>query len=174
MMPRSYTAEARQGATCGELNPRMMHPFPHRYAATGYASPDGDVTVESDGLPALATAPPAEFGGPGDRWSPETLLMGAVADCFILTFRALAKASSMQWIDLSCSAEGVLDRVDRQTRFTEIHVQARLRVPSTVDEDKAMKLLERAEHLCLITNSLSATAHLDAKVEVTAEEGANA
>ena len=36
----------------------------------------------------------AEFGGPGDLWSPETMLAGAVAGCFILTFRAAARASS--------------------------------------------------------------------------------
>jgi len=58
--------------------------------------------------------------GPGDRWSPETLLVGALADCFILTFRAVANASSLPWIRLRCEAEGVLDRVERMTRFTAV------------------------------------------------------
>ena len=56
-----------------------MQDFPHRYAVTTLAHPEGDVALESEGLPRLATAPPAAFGGPGDRWSPETLLMGALA-----------------------------------------------------------------------------------------------
>jgi hypothetical protein len=38
----------------------------------------------------LQSAAPAEFDGPGNRWSPETLLVGAVPDCFILTLSAEA------------------------------------------------------------------------------------
>lgn len=147
-----------------------MHPFPHRYTVSATAEPVGEVPLASPGVPLLATAPPTEFGGPGDRWSPETLLVGAVADCFILTFRALAIASSLPWTSLSCEADGTLDRIDRVTRFTEIHVRARLAIPPEADEAKAMRLLERAEHLCLITNSLSATTHLDASVTVGQEE----
>jgi organic hydroperoxide reductase OsmC/OhrA len=143
-----------------------MHPFPHRYTATAAAAPEGAIALESPGVPTLATDAPAEFGGPGDQWSPETLLLGAVADCFVLTFRAIAKATSLPWLDLACEADGVLDRVDRVTRFTEIHVRAVLTVPAGVGADKALKAMERAEQVCLITNSLTASAHLEARVEV--------
>jgi organic hydroperoxide reductase OsmC/OhrA len=149
-----------------------MHPFPHHYVTRATASPEGDVPLASGGLPTLATAPPAEFGGPGDRWSPETLLVGAVADCFILTFRAVAKASAMSWVALSCEAEGTLDRIDRVTRFTDVRVRATLQVPPGTDGAKAMRLLERSEQVCLITNSLSAEVHLDARVEVVEVEEA--
>ena len=44
-----------------------MHPYPHRYSVQASASSIGDVAVASLGLPAIATAPPAEFDGPGDR-----------------------------------------------------------------------------------------------------------
>jgi uncharacterized OsmC-like protein len=149
-----------------------MHPFPHHYATLATAAPEGDVPLTGEGLPPLATAPPAEFGGPGDRWSPETLLVGAVANCFILTFRSVAKASALAWVGLSCEAEGTLDRVDRVTRFTEVRVRATLRVPPGTDEEKAMRFLERSEQLCLITNSLTAEAHLEAHVEVVEVEEA--
>ena len=48
-------------------------------------------------LPDLETAPPPEFDGPGGLWSPENLLCAAVADCFILTFRAIASFSRLSW-----------------------------------------------------------------------------
>ena len=143
-----------------------MHPFPHRYTAASSAAPDAQNLTESEGLPSLATAAPAEFGGPGDRWSPETLLTAAVADCFVLTFRAVAEASKLPWTALRCKAEGVLDRVDRQTRFTAFHLRASLQVPMGTDEEQAHALLERAERICLITNSLHATTHLAAEVIV--------
>ena len=45
-----------------------MHPYPHVYTVQTTGAPEGDVPLSSPGLPVLATAPPAEFDGPGDRW----------------------------------------------------------------------------------------------------------
>jgi organic hydroperoxide reductase OsmC/OhrA len=145
-----------------------MHPFPHHYAATVSATPAGAVDLASDGLPTLETAPPEEFGGEGDRWSPETLLVGAVADCFALTFRSVAKAAELPWSALRCEARGTLDRIERLARFTEVEIEATLTVPAGVEEERALRVLERAERLCLITNSLRAEARLLAHVEVEA------
>ena len=143
-----------------------MHAFPHQYTVSASGRPDGDVAISGGDLPELATAPPPQFDGPGDRWSPEELLVGAVANCFILTFRAIARASKLEWTDLECSAEGTLDRVDRVTKFTAFTVRASLTVPGGSDADKAAKLLEKAENSCLITRSLEAGTHLEAEVIV--------
>jgi len=78
--------------------------FPHRYQVNANAERDGDVVLLADGLPALRLEPPGTFGGPGDRWSPETLLVGAVADCFALTFRAIAGLARLRWESLECDA----------------------------------------------------------------------
>ena len=143
-----------------------MQDLPHHYHVHASAQTEGDVTLETKDVPRMITAPPAEFGGPGDQWSPETLLAGAVADCFILTFRAIAKASRLDWSKLECSAEGVLERVERVTRFTSFTVRASLSVPAGTDPDKARRLLEKSEQACLITRSLLAETHLEAEVLV--------
>ena len=145
-----------------------MEPLPHHYRVTGNASAEGNVDVSAAGLPRITTAPPAEFGGPGDQWSPESLLVAAVADCFILSFRAIARASKLEWTDLQCTASGTLDRVDRVTRFTAIGVEATLSVPAGTDVEKAEKLLHKAEQSCLITNSLIAESSLTTSVNVAA------
>lgn len=141
-----------------------MQNLPHSYHATADAAPDGDIPLASNGLPSLRTASPAEFGGPGDRWSPETLLIGAVADCFILTFRAVAKASKLPWTALHCDITGTLDRVERVTQFTGFDLTARLDVPDGVDRGTAEKALERAEKSCLISSSLKGAVHLHTQV----------
>ena len=141
-----------------------MQDLPHHYTVTAGAEAEGNVTLKTDGVPQLITAPPAEFGGPGDQWSPETLLVGSIADCFILTFRAIARASKLEWDNLECSAEGVLERVERVTRFTSTTVHATLTVPPGTDVAKAEKLLEKAESACLITNSMACETHLQAEV----------
>jgi organic hydroperoxide reductase OsmC/OhrA len=147
-----------------------MDPLPHRYTATAIGSADGDVSLLADGLPTLRSASPAEFGGPGDRWSPETLIVAAVADCFVLTFRAVAQASSLAWTTMHCEVEGRLDRVDRVTRFTRLDVRARLYVPPEVDDERAQRVLQKAKQACLITNSLNAESHLESSVHVGSEE----
>ena len=88
-----------------------MQDLPHRYSVSALAAPGGDAFLEAKRLPRLASAPPTEFGGPGNRWSPETLLAAAVADCFVLTFRAIANATPLPWVDIRCDVEGTLDRV---------------------------------------------------------------
>ena len=143
-----------------------MQDLPHRYLVSANAEAQGNVALKTDDAPQLITAPPAEFGGPGDQWSPETLLVGAVADCFVLTFRAIARASKLQWSNLECSAEGVLDRVERVTRFTSVTVNAVLTVPADVDPAKAQRLMEKAEAVCLITQSLLADTHLETEIVV--------
>lgn len=143
-----------------------MQDFPHHYHAVASAAPKGDVELSSPGLETLKTAGPAEFGGPGDKWSPETLLVGSVADCFILSFRAVARASRVDWLDLQCEVVGNLDRVDKITRFTEFRINAVLAVPEGVAEAKAVRALEKAKKHCLITNSLSASTTLETEVRV--------
>jgi len=141
-----------------------MQDLPHHYNVSANAETQGNVILTANDVPQLVTAPPAEFGGPGDQWSPETLLVGSIADCFILTFRAIARASKLEWINLECSAEGVLDRVERVTLFTSVTVRATLTVPADTDTAKAQRLMEKAEGACLITNSMTCEAHLEAEV----------
>jgi len=143
-----------------------MQDFPHTYHATADAGSEGDIHVSGSGLPVLRTASPAEFGGPGDRWSPETLLSAAVADCFILTFRAVARASKLSWEGLHVEVTGTLDRVDRVTQFTGFEVTAHLDVPEGADTAVAEKALEKAERGCLISSSLKGAVHLHAHVHV--------
>jgi organic hydroperoxide reductase OsmC/OhrA len=141
-----------------------MHPFPHQYRVAARAEPGGDVSVTAKDLPALATNAPIEFDGPGGRWSPEALLTAAVADCFVLSFRAIARASKLAWNGLEVEAEGTLDRIEGVSRFTRFEVTARLKVPPGTDSARAQKLLEKAEAICLITNSLSGERHVNATV----------
>jgi peroxiredoxin-like protein len=144
-----------------------MLEFPHQYQVNASAEAEDNIVLKADDLPQLISTPPAQFGGPGDQWSPEHLLVASVAGCFILTFRSIARASKLPWKNLEASAVGVLERVDRVTRFTTFTISATLTVPTDTDIDKARRLLDKAEAGCLITNSLSAESHLEAEVIVT-------
>lgn len=142
-----------------------MQPFPHHYSVQAQANCTGNIDLRSAGLPSLESAAPAEFDGPGDQWSPETLLTVAIAGCFILTFRAVARASKLEWSRLQCAVAGTLDRADGSTRFVQFHIRANLTVPAGTRESLAKRALEKAEKGCLVTNSLTTPVELETTVE---------
>jgi organic hydroperoxide reductase OsmC/OhrA len=122
--------------------------------------------LRAEGLAPFDSDSPAEFDGPGDRWSPELLLTAAVVGCYVLSFRAIASASKLEWTALDCGVVGVLERVEGVHRFTRFDITAKLELPAGGDAAKAERLLEKAEHICLITNSLRAESHLERSVRV--------
>jgi organic hydroperoxide reductase OsmC/OhrA len=97
-------------------------------------------------------------------WSPETLLCASLADCFVLTFRAVTRAARLEWLHLECRVEGILERVGQVPQFTRYTTFVTLTVPAGTDIMKARELLERAERGCLIANSLHGTRALKAEV----------
>ena len=145
-----------------------MQDFPHHYAVSASAKSDSHIRLDSPGLEPLESAGPAEFGGPGDLWSPETLLVATIADCFILSFRAIARAARLEWLSLKVDAVGDLDKVGRKTQFVRFQVRAQLEIPEGTSEEKAEKLLEKADKSCLITNSMKAPSHLETQIRVKA------
>jgi organic hydroperoxide reductase OsmC/OhrA len=149
-----------------------MQAFPHHYRVQAEGTSTGTVRVSTDAAPTLETHAPPEFDGPGGYWSPEALLVAAVADCYILSFRAVARASKLEWCSLSVEVEGVLDRVEGITRFVAFTVSPRLSICSADREHLATVVLEKSERACLVTNSLSAQCTLRPQISVAECGGA--
>ncbi len=143
-----------------------MHPYPHTYVVSAGGRSEGPVAVTSPKLPSIETAPPPEFDGPGGLWSPEALLCASLADCFILTFRAVSRAARFEWLQLDCRVEGVLERVAQISQFTRYRTFAKLTVLAATDVARAHELLERAERGCLIANSLRGNRSLETEILV--------
>ena len=140
-----------------------MQALPHHYHVSAAMVPEG-IEINSAGLATIHSEPPAEFGGSGKRWSPETLMIAAVADCFLLTFKAIARASKLDYSDIKTEVEGKLDRVDGATRFTTITVRPCLVISDESLREKAEKLLHKAEKGCLISNSLNSEMKLETEI----------
>ena len=138
-----------------------MKTLPHRYATHIVGGPEGHATLSSGGVPDLLTAPPLEFDGPGDAWSPEQLLLAAVEACFVLTFRAVAQASRLEFASIGVEAEGIVDRVGGVTRFTEIVLRPRVALPAGTDSVRVQRALEKAERACLVSASLATPIRLE-------------
>lgn len=107
------------------------------------------------GLPALRTAPPGDYDGPGDAWSPEHLLLASVQACFLFTLRAMARVSKLEFMRLELDASGTVDRKDGVTRFTEIVLLPKLTVAAGTNHDRMLQILEKSEKTCLVSASLA-------------------
>jgi peroxiredoxin-like protein len=143
-----------------------MKPLPHRYEVRIAGGPVGRATLASPGVPDLTTAAPADFGGPGDTWSPEQLLLAAVESCFVMTFRAIAQVSRIDFTSLAVDGEGIVDRADGGMRFTEIVLRPRLALPAGADRARVRRALEKAEKTCLVSASLSTPIRLEPEIAV--------
>ena len=143
-----------------------MQGYPHHYLASASGGNQGSVIVSGEGLPDLDTQSPPQFGGPEGVWSPETMLSATVANCFVLSFRAIARASKFEWTSLECNVDGVLERPERATYFTAFNIHAVLRVPDSSRIELAQRLLEKSEKICLITASLKAEITLTTDIQV--------
>ncbi|HEY7540803.1 MAG TPA: OsmC family protein [Methylomirabilota bacterium] len=143
-----------------------MKPLPHRYEVQIAGGPLGRASLSSPGVPDLATAAPADFGGPGDAWSPEQLLLAAVESCFVMTFRAIAQASRIDFTSLAVDGQGIVDRANGGMRFTAIVLRPRLVLPAGADPARAQRALEKAEKACLVSASLSTPIRLEPDITV--------
>jgi uncharacterized OsmC-like protein len=143
-----------------------MKPLPHRYEVRVAGGPAGPAILASPGVPDLATAAPEDFGGPGNAWSPEQLLLAAVEACFLMTFRSIADASRIDFTSLAVDGHGMVDHANGGMRFTEIVLRARLVLPAGVDPTRARRALEKAEKMCLVSASLSTPIRLEPAIDV--------
>lgn len=143
-----------------------MQSLPHKYQVQLSGGQVGYTQLKAEGVPDLASAGPKQFDGPGDAWSPEDLLLAAVSSCFLLTLRAVARASGLEFISLDCNCDGVVDKQDRTLRFTQINLRAHLVVRDEADREKALRVLEKSESSCLVSASLSTPVLLDPTVTV--------
>src|SRR5713101_2446540 len=85
--------------------------------------------AKSDSAPnAIHFTAPPEFGGLEGRWTPEDLLLCAVASCYTTTFRALAEYSKFEYSDLGVQVEGTLRKVDSGYVFSEVVIRPNLTI----------------------------------------------
>jgi peroxiredoxin-like protein len=141
-----------------------MKPLPHVYEVELAGGADGYAKVSAAGMPELQSAPPVDFDGPGDAWSPEHLFLAAIETCFLFTLRSVARASKLEFLSLELSGQGKVDRKDGTTRFTEIVLRPRLRLSATADKDRVLRILEKSEKACLVSSSLATPIRLEPEV----------
>lgn len=103
----------------------------------------------------IEVATPPEFpGGMPGIWSPEHLLVAAVNSCLMTTFLAIAENSKLNFLQFESNADGKLEKVDGKYMISEIVLSPVLSILNEADRDRALRILEKSEAACLISNSV--------------------
>ena len=110
------------------------------------------------------TAPP-EFGGLEGRWTPEDLLLSAVASCYTTTFHTLANYSKLEYADLEVEVEGMILKTDSGYSFSEIAIRPSLTISSDEEQTRALRILQKAKTMCLVSRALSVEQKFEPRVQ---------
>ncbi|MBL7720039.1 MAG: OsmC family protein [Flavipsychrobacter sp.] len=121
----------------------------------------------------ITVATPPEFakGVPG-IWSPEHLFTAAINSCLMTTFLAIAENFKLEFTGFSSRATGKLEIVDGKYMMSEVTLEPILTIPHQGMEEKAMRVLQKAEAACLISNSVRSSIIFHPQVLV--QQAANA
>ncbi|HEY8204894.1 MAG TPA: OsmC family protein [Pyrinomonadaceae bacterium] len=118
-------------------------------------------------LPTLQVDAPPEFRGHEGVWTPEHLFVGAINSCFMTTFVAIAENSKLDFVDFDSKATGKLEKQDDVgMMMTLVVLRPRLTIRNARDEERALRILEKAERHCLIANSVKTRIRLEPEIKV--------
>ena len=116
-------------------------------------------------LPEVEVDAPPEFKGHEGVWTPEHLFVASVNSCFMTTFLAIAENSKLEVIKFNADAEGKLEKVEGQgLMITHITLRPTVIIKNSRDAERALRILEKAEKHCLITNSIRTETRLEPQV----------
>jgi len=139
----------------------------HLYRVMAWWSAAKTGLAKSESAPnVIHFAAPPQFGGLEGRWSPEDLLLSALAACFTTTFRALAEHSNFSYTDLAVQVDGTVRKVESGYMFERITIRPRLTLSHQEEHLQADGLLNRAKQLCLISRALAIPQAFEPTVEI--------
>jgi len=117
----------------------------------------------------IEVATPPEFpGGIEGIWSPEHLYVASVSSCFMTSFTAVAEYSKLSFEELTVPATGVMSNESGKYVITEIILRPTLTISDESKKDKALRILQKAEEICLITRSIKTEVKLEPNIAIAA------
>jgi peroxiredoxin-like protein len=140
----------------------------HSYRVAAWWTSGRSGLAKSDSAPnAIHFTAPKEFGGLEGRWTPEELLLAALAGCFIITLRSISASEEFDFTDLEVETSGMVRKADPGYGFSEIVIRPKLKIASSKEKEHALDLLNKAERLCLVSRTIDVPLRFEPQIEVT-------
>jgi organic hydroperoxide reductase OsmC/OhrA len=125
------------------------------YQVTGWWTSGKAGIVRSSQVPTVIhfTAP-VSFGGDAGRWTPEELMLAALASCFVSTFQAIANYSKLPYADLEIGVSGEIEKTSSGFQFTTLELRPKLTIADEELRAQADRVLRKSEALCLVGRAI--------------------
>ncbi len=130
----------------------------------GY-SRDGEISAV-DHAPIVVSAA-GGFSGDITRWNPEELLMGALAQCHMLSFLWVAHSEGVTVVSYEDSVIGEMEMRGGSGAMTEVTLRPTVVVDSEAVAARVGEFHERAKAMCVIRSSVNFPVLLESNVEVS-------
>ena len=115
----------------------------------------------------MQVATPPQFPrGIEKVWSPEHLFTAAVNSCLMTTFLSVAESSKLNFSKFTSRAYGKLEIVDGRYIMSEIRLVPRVTISSEDEREKALRVLNKSEAACLISNSVKSRIIFEPEIRV--------
>ncbi len=126
-------------------------------------------TINAGNLKTKVSIPP-EMDGPGVGTNPDEMLLGAAATCYIITLAAMMERSKLDKEALTMESVGVVDVTKGVITYKKIihrpHII--LKTDATAkDEALALKLAEKAETSCMISQAIQGNVVVELETTIT-------
>lgn len=95
---------------------------------------------------------PKEFGGV-DCLAPEDLYLLAALNCFIATFKVVSKNSNFEFDNIEVDSELIMDKDETNVPIMK-EIKLIINISTSLDEDKAIKVIEKTLRSCYIHRSI--------------------
>jgi organic hydroperoxide reductase OsmC/OhrA len=139
----------------------------HAYRVAAWWTSGQSGLAKCDSAPnAIHFTAPTEFGGFEGRWTPEELLLAALAGCFTTTLRAISGSAQFDFADLQVDATGTIRKSQFGYDFSEIVIRPNLKIASSKEREYAFDLLKKAERLCLVSRTIDVPLRFEPQIEV--------
>jgi peroxiredoxin-like protein len=123
-------------------------------------------TLSSPTLDSFKVATPPEFPkGVPNTWSPEHLFVASINICLMTTFVAIAENSKLEFESFECEGVGKLEKVDGKFMISEVELNPVVKIKHDKDIERAERIVNKAENLCLISNSAKSKIILNPQIK---------
>jgi peroxiredoxin-like protein len=123
-------------------------------------------TLCSEGKPPMQISTPVEFKGENGHWTPEDMFVAAVEVCHMATFMAYASNKKLPILSYRSHANGVLEYVDGEYRFTRIVIFPTITIANSTVESDVHAILKEAQKHCLVANSIASIVEVNPTIMV--------
>jgi organic hydroperoxide reductase OsmC/OhrA len=120
-----------------------------------WTSGKGGITRSSQVPTVIHFTAPVSFGGEPGRWTPEELMLSALASCFTATFEAIATHSKLAYTDLEVIVDGEIEKTTSGFQFTRIGIKPKLSIAEETLRPLADRVLQKSEALCLVGRAIN-------------------